>query len=57
MNTGTGQVYRGLTQIEAAKLRGEPIVEVSPRVARLVELGNRFERRRAAAKARRKKKA
>ena len=39
MNTDTGQVYRGHEEISAARARGEPIVEVSARVAALVERG------------------
>lgn len=50
MNTHTGEVYRGYAAILAAQNRGEPIVEVSKRVAKAVETGmrqlNRAERRR-----------
>jgi hypothetical protein len=46
VNTETGQVYRGEAAIGAARARGEPIVEVSERVAAAVEYGmNRAERR------------
>lgn len=49
MNTDTGQIYREQEAIEAAKLRGEPITQVSERVADAVEIGmealNRAERR------------
>lgn len=51
MNTDTGQIYRDM-EIEAAKLRGEPIVEVSERVADAVAIGmealQRAERRAVA---------
>lgn len=50
MNTNTGEIYRGDAAIQAARERGEPIAEVSERVARAVETGlgvmNRAERRR-----------
>ncbi len=50
MNVETGQMYRGVDEINAAKERGEPIVEVSERVAKAVEIGmqalNRRERRK-----------
>lgn len=46
MNTETGTIYRGDAAINAARERGEPIVEVSGRVAELMEMGNREERRR-----------
>lgn len=36
MNTNTGQIYSGVYEIEAAVERGEPIVPVSPRVAKLM---------------------
>lgn len=39
MNTDTGRIYRGEAEIEAARQRGEPLVEVSERVAQLVEAG------------------
>jgi hypothetical protein len=39
MNVDTGQIYRNQLDIEAAKLRGEPITEVSERVADAVEIG------------------
>ena len=39
MNTETGHIYRGETEIAAARARGEQIVEVSARVAALAELG------------------
>jgi hypothetical protein len=55
MNTNTGQIYRGVTEIEGAIGRGEPVVPVSARVARLMERGNRHERRAEAAKLRRSK--
>lgn len=49
MNTDTGQIYRNALDIDAARLRGEPIVDVSERVADAVEIGmaalNRAERR------------
>lgn len=49
MNTDTGQIYRG-EGILAARLRGEPVVEVSEKVAQTMEAGqrvmNRAERRR-----------
>lgn len=46
MNTDTGQIYRGPDAIAAARARGEPIAEVSERVAAAVQLGmNRAERR------------
>ncbi len=61
MNVETGQMYRGVDEINAAKERGEPIVEVSERVAKAVEIGmqalNRRERREQAAKDRSKRAA
>lgn len=49
MNTETGQIYRGATEIAAAQARGETLVPVSERVADAVEIGmealNRAERR------------
>lgn len=45
MNTETGQIYRGADAISAARARGEPVVEVSERVATAMEAGNRAERR------------
>jgi hypothetical protein len=46
VNTETGQIYRGDTAIGAARARGEPVVEVSERVATAVEAGmNRAARR------------
>jgi hypothetical protein len=39
MNTETGQIYRGSEEINAAHERGEPLVEVSQRVAAMVERG------------------
>jgi hypothetical protein len=38
MNTDTGQIYRDVEEIKAAKSRGENVVEVSPQVAELMEL-------------------
>lgn len=56
MNTNNGQVYRTMAEINAAKERGEPVAEVSERVAEAVEVGmsvlNRRERRKQAAEAR-----
>ena len=50
MNTDTGTLYQGV-EIGQARERGEPIVEVSRRVAEIIEAGqralNRQERRRA----------
>jgi hypothetical protein len=39
MNVDTGEIYRKQLDIEAAKLRGEPVVGVSERVADAVEIG------------------
>lgn len=50
MNTETGDIYRGVNEIIAAQLRGEPIVPVSEKVAWLMEDAkamNRAERREA----------
>ena len=71
MNTDTGKIYRTPEEVSAARQRGEPIVEASPRVAMLMTLaaeaerfaavadkligGNRKERRRQAAMARKAK--
>jgi hypothetical protein len=56
MNTETGQIYRTMEEILAAQQRGEPIVPVSERVARAVEIGmeglNRAQRRQQQRKAR-----
>lgn len=46
MNTDTGQVYEGKEAIDAALLRGEPVVPVSERVARLMRTGVRVEKHR-----------
>lgn len=59
MNTDTGQVYRTKSEIDAAFMRGEPLVPVSEDVADAVEAGmalNRHERRRLAAIERRARK-
>lgn len=57
MNTDTGRIYRTLDEIDAAKRRGEPLVEVSKEVAALMEEGqeslNRKARRAMKAKQRR----
>lgn len=53
MNTDTGAIYRTQEAIEAAQLRGEPLVMVSERVARLMNAGRRAEAK-VAAKQRRK---
>lgn len=51
MNTDTGEVYRGLTGEQITRMReeGQPVVEVSERVANAVDIGmhilNRRERR------------
>lgn len=51
MNSNTGEIYRELAAIDAAKARGENVVMVSARVADAVEIGmqaiNRAERRMA----------
>lgn len=49
MNTNTGQIYTGNYEIRAAQERGEPIVEVSHRVAKLMKeaLESRYQRRQA----------
>jgi hypothetical protein len=39
MNTETGRIYSPGQESEAALARGEPVVEVSARVAALVERG------------------
>ena len=39
MNTETGAIYQGLEAIQAAEARGEPIVRVSDRVAKAVQIG------------------
>lgn len=55
MNVETGQVYWTQDEIEAARRRGEPIANVSERVALAVEEGlNRQERRRRKFRARMK---
>lgn len=41
MNTDTGQIYKGLTEIEAVRLRGEPLAAVGPCVVELIEAGQR----------------
>lgn len=46
MNTETGQIYRGVEEIEAARERGEPVVEVSNRVAKLMERAQSQPKRR-----------
>lgn len=59
MNTKTGQIYRSKREIEEAKARGEPLVEVSPEVADLMAMGltarNRKERRQQARDQKRRK--
>ncbi|HVH53608.1 MAG TPA: hypothetical protein VNA32_05675 [Actinomycetota bacterium] len=47
MNTETGRIYREQEEIEAARKRGEPVVEVSERVAELMELAHKVEDQRA----------
>lgn len=51
MNSDTGRIYWDKDEAKAARQRGEPIVEVSERVAHAVEIGmeamNRAERRAA----------
>lgn len=39
MNTDTGEILRGSKAIREAQARGEPIVPVSDKIARLVQLG------------------
>jgi hypothetical protein len=39
MNVDTGKVYTTDREIEAARTRKEPLVEVSPRVAKLLGIG------------------
>ncbi len=60
MVVNTGQIYRGQQAIAEAEARGEPVVEVSERVAQAVEIGmavlNRHERRKQAKLARQAKK-
>lgn len=46
MNRWTGQIYKGPEEIEAAQERGEPVVEVSERVAELMELAQEVEKER-----------
>lgn len=57
MNPESGRIYRTTEEIEAARSRGEPIVQVSERVADAVEIGsevlNRAERRLRAREERR----
>lgn len=59
MNTDTGRIYRTAEEIEAARKRGEPLVEVSPLVAEQMEVGrdtmNRKARRRQLAELRKAK--
>lgn len=37
MNTNTGEIYRVESEIQAARRRGEPVVRVSEKVARIME--------------------
>ena len=37
MNTDTGRIYRTAEEIEAAKKRGEPLVEIATTVADMME--------------------
>lgn len=46
MNRETGRIYEGFQEIEAARGRGEPVVEVSERVAELMKLAQEVERER-----------
>jgi hypothetical protein len=39
MNTETGNIYRTQLDIDAARQRGEPVVDVSEHVADAVEIG------------------
>lgn len=55
MNSNTGQLYTTTFEIESAKQRGESLVEVSPKVARIVRAGTRaIAARKDVAKRRRK---
>ena len=54
MNTQTGAVYEGEEQIKAALARGEPLVEVSEKVAQLVRDGQVFQEQKAKRRARAK---
>ncbi len=47
MNRETGWIYEGPEEIEAARQRGEPVVEVSERVAELMKLAQEVEKQRA----------
>lgn len=42
MNSKTGRIYRVQEEIDAAKLRGEPLVGVSSEVADAQEIGQAF---------------
>lgn len=55
MNTETGQIYQTPETIAAAEARGEPLVRVSSRVVRLIELGRAAEARVRAAASRKRK--
>ena len=53
MNTQTGQIYRTLAEVEAARLRGEPLVPLSRNMEAAHVGGNRKQRRIAIAERRR----
>lgn len=57
MNVETGALYEGLEAIQAAELRGEPIVRISPKVAAVVKAGHKAQakRKRVMAKQSRKR--
>lgn len=52
MNTRTGDIYEGEEQIKAALARGEPVVEVSEKVAQLVKDGELYQLQKAKRRAR-----
>ena len=47
MNTETGQVYQTQSEVNAALERGETVVPISRKVARIVAAGTRAQRRKA----------
>ena len=54
MNPCTGEVFEGTKAIEAAKKRGEPVVEISEKVAQLIRDGRAAQRAKARRRAREK---
>ena len=52
MNTETGKIYKTVSEIEAAKKRGETLIELSPGVQTAHVGANRKQRRAKAAEMR-----